>query len=150
MKTKRHAKLLELIRNNNIYTQEDLMRRLQAEGFEVTQATVSRDIKELRLVKLLSADGRYKYSTGKEPAKPAPPKFDSLFSDAIESVEPAMNLIAVKCMPGMAQAVCVALESMYLAGIVGTLAGDDTIFVLCKDVAAANETTVRLKNLMRG
>ena len=140
MKAKRHAKLLELIHNNDIYTQEDLMRHLQSAGFDVTQATVSRDIKELRLVKMLSGNGKYKYSTGKEP----------LFADAIESIEPAMNMIAVKCMPGMAQAICVALEAMYLSGIVGTLAGDDTIFILCKDIVAANETTVQLKNIMRG
>ena len=139
MKAKRHAKLLELIHNNDIYTQEDLMRHLQSAGFDVTQATVSRDIKELRLVKMLSGNGKYKYSTGKEPTRPTPPKFDS-----------AMNMIAVKCMPGMAQAICVALEAMYLSGIVGTLAGDDTIFILCKDIVAANETTVQLKNIMRG
>ena len=150
MKAKRHAKLLELIHNNDIYTQEDLMRHLQSAGFDVTQATVSRDIKELRLVKMLSGNGKYKYSTGKEPTRPTPPKFDSLFADAIESIEPAMNMIAVKCMTGMAQAICVALEAMYLSGIVGTLAGDDTIFILCKDIVAANETTVQLKNIMRG
>ena len=79
MKAKRHAKLLELIHNNDIYTQEDLMRHLQSAGFDVTQATVSRDIKELRLVKMLSGNGKYKYSTGKEPTRPTPPKFDSLF-----------------------------------------------------------------------
>ena len=99
---------------------------------------------------MLSGNGKYKYSTGKEPTRPTPPKFDSLFADAIESIEPAMNMIAVKCMPGMAQAICVALEAMYLSGIVGTLAGDDTIFILCKDIVAANETTVQLKNIMRG
>ena len=86
MKAKRHAKLLELIHNNDIYTQEDLMRHLQSAGFDVTQATVSRDIKELRLVKMLSGNGKYKYSTGKEPTRPTPPKFDSLFADAIESI----------------------------------------------------------------
>ena len=102
MKAKRHAKLLELIHNNDIYTQEDLMRHLQSAGFDVTQATVSRDIKRIASCKMLSGNGKYKYSTGKEPTRPTPPKFDSLFADAIESIEPAMNMIAVKCMPGMA------------------------------------------------
>ena len=150
MKTKRHAKLLELINTIDIYTQEDLMRHLQSAGYDVTQATVSRDIKELRLIKMLSVDGKYKYSTGKEPVRPVPANFDSLFASAIESVEPAMNMIAVKCMAGMAQALCVSLESMYLSGVVGTLAGDDTIFVLCKDIMSANEVTIQIKNLMHG
>ena len=148
MKAKRHAKLLELIHNNDIYTQEDLMRHLQSAGFDVTQATVSRDIKELRLVKMLSGNGKYKYSTGKEPTRPTPPKFDSLFADAIESIEPAMNMIAVKCMPGMAQAICVALEAMYLSGIVGTLAGDDTIFVLLRTEIQAKEFAGSFAKLM--
>lgn len=150
MKAKRQAKLLELIHTTDIYTQEDLMGQLQLAGFDVTQATVSRDIKELRLIKMLSTNGKYKYSSGKEQMKPAPAKFDSFFTSAIESVEPAMNMIAVKCMPGMAQAICVSLESMYLTGVVGTLAGDDTIFVLCKDITMANQVTVEIKNLMLG
>ena len=149
MKAKRHAKLLELIHNNDIYTQEDLMRHLQSAGFDVTQATVSRDIKELRLVKMLSGNGKYKYSTGKEPTRPTPPKFDSLFADAIESIEPAMNMIAVKCMPGMAQAICVALEAMYLSGIVGTLAGDDTILVVAPDNDAAQVLVAKFKEMMK-
>ncbi len=150
MKTKRQAKLLELINTIDIYTQEELIRHLQSAGFDVTQATVSRDIKDLRLVKMLSDNGKYKYAAGKQPMKSVSAAFDSLLIDAIESVEPAMNMVAVKCMPGMAQAICVSLESLYLSGIVGTLAGDDTIFILCKDISIANQVTVQIKNFMHG
>ncbi len=149
MKARRHAKLLEIIKQTDVETQEELLKCLQQAGFAVTQATVSRDIKELRLVKTADDMGRYRYTAEKTVSKGVPP-LDGLFVNAIEEIEPAMNMIAVKCMPGMAQAVCVALEGLCLAGVVGTLAGDDTIFILCKDVAAANSVTVTLKNMTRG
>ncbi len=150
MKTNRHAKLLELIAEYEIETQEELTNRLQSAGFAVTQATVSRDMKELGLIKVRASSGGYQYAVAAEPPKPIITQFDSLFASAIESIEPAMHMIAVKCLPGMAQAVCVAIEGLYLDGVVGTLAGDDTIFILCKDNAAANATTVALKNMTRG
>lgn len=94
MKTRRHAKILELIQDNNIDTQEELLRLLKKEGYDVTQATVSRDIKELRLVKTLATDGRYKYSTGHKDGQSASisSKFYSLFSDSVLSIEYACNM----------------------------------------------------------
>ena len=109
MKTRRHAKILELIKAQDIDTQEELLRNLRACGFDVTQATVSRDIKELRLVKSLSSNGKYKYSTGRDNARDISSKFYSLFGDSVMSVEAAGNMIVVKCMTGMAQAVCASM-----------------------------------------
>ena len=113
MKTRRHAKILELIKAQDIDTQEELLRNLRACGFDVTQATVSRDIKELRLVKSLSPNGKYKYSTGRDNARDISSKFYSLFGDSVMSVEAAGNMIVVKCMTGMAQAVCASMDTLH-------------------------------------
>ena len=143
MKTRRHSKILELIQQHNIDTQEELLKLLRAEGYDVTQATVSRDIKELRLVKTLANDGKYKYSTD------ISLKFFSLFADSVLSVEFAGNMVALKCMTGMAQAVCAAMDSMQWDGVVATLAGDDTIFILVRNEAAAINLVTELKKIMK-
>lgn len=148
MKTRRHAKILELIKEFDIDTQDELLRYLRENGFDVTQATVSRDIKELRLVKTLSQTGKYKYSTGTDNANDMSSKFYSLFSDSVLSVEAAQNLIVVKCMTGMAQAVCASMDAMYWQGFVGTLAGEDTIFIVCRNDAAALETQEEFRKLI--
>ena len=106
MKTRRHAKILELIREHDIETQDELIQYLREAGFDVTQATVSRDIKELRLIKTLSGSGRYKYSTGSDGGMDMSSKFHSLFTDSAISVDSAMNILVIKCMVGMAQALC--------------------------------------------
>ncbi len=148
MKTRRHAKILELIREYDIDTQEELLRYLREGGFDVTQATVSRDIKELRLVKTLSHTGKYKYSTGMDNSSDISSKFYSLFADSVISVEAAQNLLVVKCMTGMAQAVCASMDAVYWQNFVGTLAGDDTIFIVCRSEAAAQETQEELRKLI--
>ncbi len=148
MKTRRHAKILELINTYHIDTQEELLRRLREEGFDVTQATVSRDIKELRLIKTLSSDGKYQYSTGKENNKDISSKFFTLLSDSALSIDNAMNIAVVKTLPGMANAVCAAMDSIHWNGLVGTLAGDDTILLLCKDEMSAVQLVQELKKLI--
>lgn len=148
MKNRRHTKILELIREHDIETQDELLRHLREAGFDVTQATVSRDIKELRLVKTLSGSGRYKYSTGSEGGTDMSSKFHSLFTDSAVSVDCAMNMLVIKCMNGMAQAVCAAMDAMYWKDFVGTLAGEDTIMVVCRTEAAAREARDRLKKLL--
>lgn len=148
MKTKRHAKILELIQAHPIDTQEELLHWLREENFEVTQATVSRDIKELRLVKSLMADGRYRYTTGKSATADISSKFHSLFRDSVHSVDYAGNMIVIKSMGGMAQAVCAALDSMHWEGMVGTLAGDDTIFIVVRTESAAVALVSELKKLL--
>lgn len=150
MKTRRHAKILELIKEHDIDTQDELLRYLREGGFDVTQATVSRDIKELRLVKTLSRTGSYKYSTGNETVNNMSSKFFSLFSDSVLSVEAAQNMVVVKCMTGMAQAVCAAMDAAHSQDFVGTLAGEDTIFIVCRSEAGALETQEELRRLIHG
>lgn len=149
MKKKRHEKILELIRQHSIDTQEELLRLLREAGYDVTQATVSRDIKELRLLKMLSPDGKYRYVPAKNEGKETSGKFYSLFSDSAISVGEAQNIVCVKCQTGMANAVCAAMDSLGREDIVGTLAGDDTIFILMKDGGKAELLAEELKNIIR-
>ena len=114
----------------------------------MTQATVSRDIKELRLVKTLSTEGKYKYSIGQDHSRNVSSKFFSLFADSVLSVDSACNMLVIKCMTGMAQAICAAMDSIHWKGAVGTLAGDDTIFVVCRDELSAKDMEAELKKLM--
>ena len=136
MKTLRQTRILELIKNNSVETQSELLEMLKRDGYNVTQATVSRDIKELRLVKALDADGNYKYSC--DTADDENKESNSyLFSTAITGVESSRSLAVIKTRSGMAQAVCAALDSMQRAGVMGSIAGDDTIFVATRTDAAA-------------
>ena len=142
MKRKRHALILELIQQYEITTQDELLAKLRENGFEVTQATVSRDIKELRLVKAMSPSGQYRYMAGAAQGDEYLAKFYTIFSGSVISVDYAGNTCVVKCYVGMAQAACAAIDAMHFEGIVGTLAGDDTIFVLCR----TPELTQQLKS----
>lgn len=148
MKEKRQAKILELIALYPINTQEELLRLLRNAGFDVTQATVSRDIKELRLLKSLSPDGKYRYVPAQEEAKASSEKFYSLFADSALTVGFAQNIVCVKCMTGMANAVCAAMDTIRRDEIVGTLAGDDTIFILTRNEATAARLSDELKRMI--
>lgn len=149
MKTKRHAKILELIAIHPINTQEELLKWLHDEGYNVTQATVSRDIKELRLIKTLGSDGNYRYTTNaKETSTDISFKFHSIFSESVTDIDFAGNFVVIKCFTGMANAACAALDSMHWEGLVGTLAGDDTIFVLLRTEKYALDLVDELKKLM--
>ena len=148
MKSARHQAILDLIEKHPIDRQEDLLAHLREEGFDVTQATVSRDIKELRLVKTLSRAGKYRYSTGSENISDMSSKFYSLFGDSVLSVESAQNILVIRCMVGMAQAVCASLDSMHWPAFVGTLAGDDTIFIVCRTEADAQESQEEFRKLI--
>ena len=141
MKTTRHNKILELINKYPITTQEELIDYLRADGYDVTQSTVSRDIKQLRLTKTLLADGKYRYQASPSAEKGAKNNFHTICSSSVISVETAMNIVVVKTFSGMAQAACAALDMMSFDVIVGTLAGDDTIMVVCKDIEAAQKCT---------
>ncbi len=148
MKKRRHAKILELVNAKDIETQEELQSYLLKCGFEVTQATISRDIKELRLVKELSDRGRYVYSTGQKSSNNAVKRTGGIFSDSIISVEHALNIVCIKCFSGMAVAVCTAIDSMEWTGVVGTISGDDTIFVLCKTEDFAKIFTMNMEKIL--
>ncbi len=148
MKTKRHAKILEIIHSTPVDTQDELLRRLKENGFEVTQATVSRDIKELRLIKTLDNDGRYRYSTVRQENDHISSKFHSLFADAVTGIDYAGNIVVVKCLTGMAQAACAAMDSLHWDNLVGTLAGDDTFLCITKSEAQSVELATSLKKLL--
>ncbi len=150
MKRKRHAQILELIQKYDIDTQEMLQSKLLELGFEVTQATVSRDIKELKLVKTLSDSGSYKYALPPSMREKSPiTTLISLISESVESIDYAMNTVVIRCHRGMANAVCAKLDSASFYNIVGTLAGDDTIFVLFKSEIEATQFVDKLNNLVK-
>ncbi len=148
MKTTRQCKILELISENSIETQEELLGLLFKNGFNVTQATVSRDIKELRLVKAASSSGRYRYVSSQPDTPDISSKFYTMFADSVITVENGLNTVCVKCVSGMAQAVCAAMDSIHWEGVVGTLAGEDTIFVLCRNEQCAISLVSELKGLI--
>ena len=150
MKAKRHAKILGLIAEYAIDTQEELLRFLNENGFPITQATVSRDIRELHLVKVQKHDGGYKYSTNAHDAPDMSFKFHAVFTEAVLHISFAENIVVIKCYTGMANAACAALDSIRWPAVVGTLAGDDTIFCVMQtktDAAAFVEKLSKLTKL---
>ena len=148
LKKRRQAKIIELISQNEIETQEELQDLLNRYGFEVTQATISRDIKELRLVKDLSSKGRYFYSTGKKSIENVTHRAGGIFNETIISIDYALNTVVIKCFAGMANAACAAIDSMSHDEILGTIAGDDTIFILCRTEEIASSFTNKLRNML--
>lgn len=148
MKLKRQAKILEIIQRQPVDTQEELQKVLKEDGFHVTQATVSRDIKEMRLVKVLDTGGRYRYSVERKEGVQISSKFHSLFADAVVQVSYAANIVVVKCLNGMAGAVNAAMDSLHWEGVVGTLAGDDTFICIAASEQRAADLTEELRKLM--
>lgn len=150
MKYKRHARILELVRNEDIETQEELSDRLFKSGFKVTQATVSRDIKELRLVKLLSGNGRYKYSVpaGENPLTSSASKYYGILRESVVSLDFAGNLVVVRCHTGMANAACAAIDALPMSDIVGTVAGDDTILIVARTEDKASALLQELSKIL--
>lgn len=150
MKSKRHAKILELIVELEIDTQEELLKRLNENGFKVTQATVSRDIKELRLIKVQSGSGGYKYSTNSSKENVDMSfKFHAVFSESVNNIDFAENIVVIHCYVGMANAACAALDSIHWDGVVGTIAGDDTIFCVMRDKQNAATFAEQLCKLIK-
>ncbi len=149
MKSDRKKAILDIVSKYEVDTQETLQALLLERGFNVTQATVSRDIKELSLLKTMGANGNYKYSLPpKSSESNARSSFYSLFSDAVLSVDTALNTVVIKCSTGMANAVCSKLDSVGFGSVVGTLAGDDTIFVLMRTEKDAVNMAQELSNLL--
>ncbi len=145
MKNKRQYKILDIIKLHDVETQEMLQSLLLEYGFKVTQATVSRDIKELRLIKKAGNNGVYRYEVPEENNTK-----QSFFVDAVTSVDYAINTVVLKCHNGMAQAACAALDSMEYKNIVGTIAGDDTIFVLMRTENDARMLVGKFKEMIWG
>ena len=138
MKAQRQAKIVEIISNANVETQEQLLQALTDQGFNSTQATISRDIKELRIVKELTSLGTYRYCV---PEKDAPAaisdRLNNIFRECVISVDYAENLVVIHTLPGMANAAASALDAMRSGAVLGTLAGDDTVVIVMREGHAA-------------
>ena len=148
VKSQRQAKILEIISTINVETQEQLLQELEQAGFRSTQATISRDIKELRIVKELTTLGTYRYTTA---AKEVPTSFsnrlNTIFRECVTRYDYAQNLVVIHTLPGLAGAAASAIDSMNLSVVVGTLAGDDTVMVVMRDNNAAAQFCGEISNL---
>lgn len=148
MRNKRHDAILSLIKENSIETQQDLTVALSNVGFDVTQATVSRDIKELRLLKKLNNEGRYVYAPhSPENNVGVSDKMSIILSKSITSVDFALNTIVIKTLAGMAQGAASVLDAMQLPEYLGSIAGDDTIFVTTRSEDSAQKLCKKLRNM---
>ncbi len=150
MKDKRQEKILEIIKDNIIFTQDDLQSILNSLGFKVTQSTVSRDIKELRLVKGHDQNGNYRYISSDNRANDLQPlsHYREIFSRSVVSVDNALNDIVIKCYNGMASSVCVAIDAMFSGRMLGSIAGEDTIFIVARSTNDAIALSEELKKMM--
>ena len=149
MKSQRQAKILEIISNKNIETQEQLLAELQAEGFRGTQATISRDIKELRIVKELTSLGTYRYTiSASDLGSSFSARLNTIFRECVISFDYAQNIIVVRTLPGLASAAGSAIDAMNLNTIVGTLAGDDTVMIVMRDTNAAATLCGEIRSLL--
>ena len=148
MKSQRQAKIMEIISTTNVETQEQLLQELEEAGFRSTQATISRDIKELRIVKELTNLGTYRYTTS---AKELPSTFSSrlntIFRECVTRYDYAQNIVVIHTLPGLANAAASAIDAMSMSVVVGTLAGDDTVMVVMRDNNAAAQFCGEISNL---
>ena len=149
MKSKRQAKIMEIISNTNVETQEQLLALLQAAGFVCTQATISRDIKELRIVKELTSFGTYRYCAASREGKPTfTGRLNTIFRECVTNFDYAQNMVVIHTLPGLANAAASALDAMNMSVIVGTIAGDDTVFVVMRDTNSAAAFCGEIKSLL--
>jgi len=147
MKKLRHAMIVELIEKEVIETQEELADRLRSAGFDVTQATVSRDIRDLKLTKVTLDDGKQKYVLIKEKNNAAK-KYIRVLQEGFVSMDMAQNILVIKTMPGLAMAVAAALDELKIEGMLGCIAGDDTIMCAIKDVTLTYDVMTRLSDML--
>jgi len=149
IKSVRWKEITRLIESETIQTQQDLLNRLNEQGYNVTQGTVSRDISELHLVKVRKADGIQCYKMpGSNTANPLASQFKTLFKSAVKGVDYAINMVVVKCFSGMADAICASLDAYELDGVLGTIAGDDTIFIVARSEEHARILVAQLSELL--
>ena len=149
MKTQRQAKIMEIISTKDIETQEQLLLALQEAGYNSTQATISRDIKELRIVKELTSFGTYRYTTSStEGSHTFSARLNTIFRECITKFDYAQNILVIHTLPGLASAAASAIDAMSLSVVLGTLAGDDTVFVVMRDDNAAAAFCGEIKSLL--
>ena len=149
MQSQRQAKIMEIISNRNVETQEQLLDQLKQAGFRSTQATISRDIKELRIVKELTSFGTYRYTTASDEVSGTfSSKLNTIFRECITNFDYAQNMIVIRTLPGLASAAASAIDAMNMSVVLGTIAGDDTVFVVMRDTNSAAAFCGEIKNLL--
>jgi transcriptional regulator of arginine metabolism len=149
MKNKRQAKIMEIITNRNVETQEQLLKELKEAGFRSTQATISRDIKELRIIKELTSFGTYRYAaTNEEMSGTFSGRLNTIFRECITNFDYAQNMVVIHTLPGLASAAASAIDSMNMSVVVGSIAGDDTVFIVMRDTNAAAAFCGEIKHLL--
>ena len=150
VKAKRQAKIMEIVNTQDVQTQEHLLQLLQNAGFYSTQATISRDIKELRIVKELTTLGTYRYTTSAKEVKGTfSSRLNTIFRECITGFDYAGNMVVVRTMPGLASAAASAIDAMNLSIVLGTIAGDDTVFMVMRDDNSAAAFCGEIKSLMK-
>lgn len=146
MKTNRQSKIIEIIQKNEVETQDELSALLEKDGFRVTQATVSRDIRELKLTKIPTVSGRQKYAVITDAPENLSQKYERVLREGFLSMDMAQNILVIKTVSGMASAVCAAIDAMKMREIVGSIAGDDTIMCAIRTV---DDTYAVMKKIRR-
>ena len=146
MKTNRQSKIIEIIQKNEVETQDELSALLEKDGFRVTQATVSRDIRELKLTKIPTASGRQKYAVITDAPENLSKKYERVLREGFLSMDMAQNILVIKTVSGMASAVCAAIDAMKMREIVGSIAGDDTIM---RAIRTVDDTYAVMKKIRR-
>ena len=149
MKQNRHERIIEIISSCDIETQDELLDKLKEDGFDVTQATISRDIKQLQLVKAAGHDGHYKYAVSQHSGTKNSMKFKTILKETVVKVDYAENIVVLKTYSGMAQAAAAAIDAIQMQDIVGTVAGDDTILIDMRNVAIAKDFAERQAELLK-
>lgn len=149
MKTQRHRVILDIVENESIETQEELANMLCSRGFTVTQATVSRDIKELRLLKVLTDHGTYRYAVAEKSEQGIHDRLYRVFMETVLSVDVAENLIVIKTLPGSAHVAAELVDTMHWQETVGTLAGDNTVLVIVRNAESALAVAERFRGMIR-
>ena len=149
MKSQRQAKILEIISNRDVETQEQLLAALQEAGFRGTQATISRDIKELRIIKEQTSMGTYRYATSSsELSGTFSNRMNTIFRECVVSFDYAQNLVVIHTLPGLASAAASAIDAMNMSAVLGSLAGDDTVMVVMRDMNTAATFCHEIQNLL--
>ena len=149
MKSARHEKIIELIQEYDIDTQEELAARLNEAGFKVTQATVSRDIRALKLMKVAGNDGKSCYAILTEPSAELGDKYTRILQDTLTSLDVGQNMLVIRTVPGMAMGVAAALDALKWKEILGSIAGDDTVMCVARDAEQAEIVAEKLKGILK-
>lgn len=149
MRHSRQNKILDIINSHEVETQEILVSLLKKSGYKVTQATISRDIKELQLVKTLSSSGKYKYTVGASVDQPISDRYVKIFKETIQTVAYSGNVIVVKTLHGCANAACEAIDNLNLPNVVGSIAGDNTIFLVVSDPENVSALVNRFNEMIK-